>query len=58
MAEAVDDIELDNLDRQERERESQTAEEEDTSFTEDRPGDTSILIIDGSNPVFTRPDDP
>ena len=57
MTEASDDIELDNLDREE-ERESQAAEEEDTSFTEDRPGDTSILIIDGSNPVFTRLDDP
>ena len=40
-----------------RERETQRAnEEEETSFTDDRPGDKSILIIDGSNPVFTRVD--
>ena len=41
-----------------RERETQQAnEEEETSFTDDRrPGDESVLIIDGSNPVFTRVD--
>ena len=56
MAENADDIELEDLDR---ERETQRAnEEEETSFTDDRrPGDESILIIDGSNPVFTRVDD-
>ena len=56
MAENADDIELEDL---ERERETQQANEEDeTSFTDDRrPGDESILIIDGSNPVFTRVDD-
>ena len=54
MAEAVDDIELDNLDR---EREAETNEEGESSFIDDRPGDESILIIDTSNPVFTRPDD-
>ena len=56
MAENADDIELKDLDR---ERETQQANEEDeTSFTDDRrPGDESILIIDGSNPVFTRVDD-
>ena len=54
MAENADDIELENLDR---ERETQRAnEEEETSFADDRPGDKSILIIDGSNPVFTRVD--
>ena len=55
MAENADDIELKDLDR---ERETQRAnEEEETSFTDDRrPGDESILIIDGSNPVFTRVD--
>ena len=56
MAENADDIELENLDR---ERETQRAnEEEETSFVDDRrPGDESVLIIDGSNPVFTRVDD-
>ena len=53
MAENADDIELEDLDR---ERETQRAnEEEETSFTD--VGDESILIIDGSNPVFTRVDD-
>ena len=54
MAENADDIELDDLNR---ERETQANEEDETSFTDDRPGDESILIIDGSNPVFTRVDD-
>ena len=54
MAEAVDDIELDNLDR---EQEAENNEEGESSFIDDRPGDESILIIDTSNPVFTRPDD-
>ena len=55
MAENADDIELEDLDR---ERETQQAnEEEETSFFDDRrPGDESILVIDGSNPVFTRVD--
>ena len=54
MAENADDIELDDLNR---ERETQANEEDETSFTTDRPGDESILIINGSNPVFTRVDD-
>ena len=54
MAEAVDDIKLEDLDR---ERETETNEKGETSFIDDRPGDESILIIDTSNPVFTRPDD-
>ena len=53
MAENADDIELEDLSR---ERESQANEEDETSFTNNRPGDESILIIDGSNPVFTRVD--
>ena len=54
MAENADNIELEDLDR---ERETQQAnEEEETSFADDRPNDESILIIDGSNPVFTRVD--
>lgn len=54
MAETVDDIELEDLSS---EREVQTNEEGETSFTDDRPEDESILIIDGSNPIFTRVDD-
>ena len=54
MAEAVDDIELDNLDH---EREAENNEEEESSFIDNRPEDESILIINTSNPVFTRPDD-
>ena len=51
MAENADDIELKDLDRERQ----QVTEEEETSFIDDRkPGDESILIIDGSNPVFTR----
>ena len=55
MEENANDIELEDLDR---ERETQqVTEEEETSFFDDRrPGDESILIIDGSNPVFTRVD--
>ena len=55
MAENADNIEIKDLDR---ERETQQAnEEEETSFIDDdRPVDESILIIDGSNPVFTRVD--
>ena len=58
MAENADDIELEDLDRK---RQTQQAiEEEETSFTNDRPGDKSILITNGSKPVFTRvgTDDP
>ena len=54
MAEAVDDIKLENLDR---EREAETNEEGETSFINDRPGNESIIIIDTSNPLFARPDD-
>ena len=50
MAENVDDIELEDLGRERQ----QVIEEEETSFIND--GDESILIIDGSNPVFTRVD--
>ena len=52
MAENVDDIELKDLDRERQ----QVIEEEETSFIDDdrKPGGESILIIDGSNPVFTR----
>ena len=55
MAENADEnIELEDLSR---EREAQANEESETSFTDNGPGDESILIIDGSNPVFTRVDD-
>ena len=52
MAENAGDIELEDLDRERQ----QVIEEEETSFSDDRPGDESILVIDGSNPVFTRVD--
>ena len=53
MAENVDDIELEDLGR-----ERQQVIEEETSFIDDdrKPGDESISIFDGSNPVFTRVD--
>ena len=51
MAENADDIELEDLSRK---RETQqAAEEEETSFND---GGKSILIINGSEPVFTRVD--
>ena len=49
-----ENIGLENLDR-ERETERANEEEEETSFTDDN--DESVLIIDGSNPDFTRVDD-
>ena len=54
MAENVDDIELKDLDRERQ----QVIEEEETSFIDGdrKPGDESISIFDGSNPVFTRVD--
>ena len=54
MAENANDIELEDLSRK---RETQqVAEEEETSFNDDRLSDKSILVIDGSKPVFTRVD--
>ena len=52
MAENVGDIELKDLDRERQ----QVIGEEETSFMDNdrKPGDESILIIDGSSPVFTR----
>ena len=48
----AEDIELDK-----RETQKEVGEgEEETSFIE--PADESVLIIDGSNPVFTRVDKP
>lgn len=56
MAEAVDEMQMDSFTR---EREAQANEEVDeeegeTSFINNRPGYESVLIIDGSNPIFTR----
>ena len=51
----ADDIELDDLNR-ERETQQANEEEEETNLDDDRPGDESVLIIDGSNPVFARVD--
>ena len=54
MAENVDDIELKDLDR---ERQQVIGEEEISFMDNDRePGGESFLIIDGSDPVFTRVD--
>ena len=51
-------IEMKDRDRERYEEEQRRVnEEEETSFFDDRrPGDESILIIDGSNPVFARVD--
>ena len=54
MAENANDIELEDLGR--KRQTQQVIEEEETSFTNDRPGDKSILIINDSKPVFTRVD--
>ena len=50
------DIDMKDLDR---ERETQQANEgeEERNLDDNRPGDESVLIIDGSNPDFTRVDD-
>ena len=51
-----ENIEMKDRDRKRYEEEQRRVnEEEETSFFDDRrPGDESILIIDGSNAVFTR----
>ena len=54
MAENDGDIELDDLNR---EREKQANEEDETNFDDDKPGNKSTLVFDGSNPNFTRVDD-
>ena len=41
----------------EQEEEQRANEQEETNLDDDRPGDESVLIIDGSNPDFTRVDD-
>ena len=52
-----ENIEMKDRDRERYEEEQRRVnEEEETSFFDDRPGDESIFIIDGSNPVFTRVD--
>ena len=51
-----ENIGLENLDRErETGRANEEEEEAETSFTDDNEG--SVLIIDGSNPGFTRVDD-
>ena len=57
MAEAVDEsYELQELDREQRREAEEREGDAENSFTKDRPGNRSILVIDGSNPVFTRPE--
>jgi uncharacterized FAD-dependent dehydrogenase len=55
----MDDMEMNELDEQERGEQERIWQEEETSFFDDdnRHGDESILIIDGSNPIFNRLDD-
>lgn len=58
MAEAVDEnIELEDLTREREVQANEEKGEDETSFA-DRPGDESVLIIDGSNPLFTRVEGP
>ena len=51
MAENADDIELEDLSPKWETQQVAEEEEEETSFND---GDKSILIIDGSEPIFTR----
>jgi hypothetical protein len=51
------DTEMDELGEQERGEQERGEQEEETNFDDDdRHGDESILIIDGSNPIFSRVD--
>ena len=51
-------MEMNELDEQERSEQERSGQEEETNFDDDnRHGDESILIIDGSNPIFNRLDD-
>ena len=50
-----ENIALENLDRERETGRANEEEEAETSFTDDNEG--SVLIIDGSNPDFTRVDD-
>ena len=51
------DMEMNELGKQERSEQERSEQEEETNFDdEDRHGDESILIIDGSNPIFNRLD--
>ena len=53
----MDDIELEDISNETPQDEGvNEVEKGETSFIE--PGDESVLIIDGSNPVFTRVDEP
>ena len=51
-------MEMNELGEQERGEQERSEQEEETNFDDDnRHGDESILIIDGSNPIFNRLDD-
>ena len=51
------DMEMNELGEQERGEQERSEQEEETNFGDDgRQGDESILIIDGSNPIFNRLD--
>ena len=50
-------MEMNELGEQERGEQERSEQEEETNIdNEDRHGDESILIIDGSNPIFNRLD--
>ena len=52
----MDDIELEDISNETPQDEGVEVEEGETSFIE--PEDESVLIVDGSNPLFTRVDQP
>ena len=52
MVENADDIDMKDLDR-DWETQQANEKEEETGFTDDSPGEESILTFDGSNPNFS-----
>ena len=52
-----ENIEMKDRNRERYEEERRGNEQEETNLDDNRPGDESVLIIDGSNPDFTRVDD-
>ena len=52
-----ENIGMKDRNRKRYEEERRGNEQEETNLDDNRPGDESVLIIDGSNPDFTRVDD-
>ena len=52
-----ENIGMKDRNRERYEEERRGNEQEETNLDDNRPGDESVLIIDGSNPDFTRVDD-